>query len=89
MFTSNDGNIVNELGLEETVTSNLELLRISLSTSLLLQTMVRIYQTGYRALRRTWPPTQQLSGVCLAVNMSGLVVAQSVLFCEGNGYRSV
>ena len=88
MFTSNDGNVVNELGLEETVTSNLELLRISLSTSLLLQTMVRIYQTGYRALR-TWPPTQQLSGVCLAVNMSGLVLAQSVLFCEGNGYRSV
>merc|ERR1719474_1831467 len=33
---SNDGNIVNELGLEETVTSNLELLRISISTSLLL-----------------------------------------------------
>merc|ERR1712180_465230 len=30
---SNDGNIVDELGLEETVTSNLELLRISLSTS--------------------------------------------------------
>merc|ERR1719209_1012284 len=35
---SNDGNIVNELGLEETVTSNLELLRISLSASLLLAT---------------------------------------------------
>merc|ERR1719209_1345706 len=33
---SNDGNIVNELGLEETVTSNLKLLRISLSTSILL-----------------------------------------------------
>merc|ERR1719474_448825 len=34
---SNDGNIVDELGLEETVTSNLELLRsVCLSTSILL-----------------------------------------------------
>merc|ERR1719474_2318330 len=33
---SNDGNIVNELGLEETVTSNLEFLRVSLTTSFLL-----------------------------------------------------
>jgi len=91
--TSNDGNIVNELGLEETVTSILELgLCIGLSTSLFLQTMVRICSQIYLehcALRKTWPPTQQLSGVCPAVNMSGLVLAQSVLFSTPQQCNSV
>ena len=65
--TSNNGNVVNELGLEETVATLSELRH---SDSILLSTAELLFRfdVGYcgektgKTRNLTWPPTQQLSG---------------------------
>ena len=65
--TSNNGNVVNELGLEETVATLSELRH---SDSILLATAELLYRFGVgyfgektgKTRNLTWPPTQQLSG---------------------------
>ena len=63
--TSNNGNVVNELGLEETVATLSELRHlIGCATSELLFRFGVGYfgeKTG-KTRNLTWPPTQQLSG---------------------------